>query len=251
VATQSSERRVALITDTSLHLGPDLARELAARNHDLVIGEPLDGLAAELHGLDAKVETVTGVADLADGAAMEKLVDRAMSVFSRIDAACIRTGRIITGDIFDATIEDLHELSRQNIDSVLLALQALLPPMLSAGNGQIVIITSAAGAKPVRNAALYSATRAAANMLVRNAALSVADKGVTINAVGTNFLDYPGFRKASGADDPEVRAAIEKAVPVKRLGDPREVAHFCAALMDGRNRFQTGQFFSLSGGWSE
>ena len=61
----------------------------------------------------------------------------------------------------------------------------------------------------------------------------------------------PGFLGASGADDPEVRRAIEARVPIGRLGQPYEVAHFCASLLDGVNYFQTGQFFSLSGGWSD
>jgi 3-oxoacyl-[acyl-carrier protein] reductase len=127
----------------------------------------------------------------------------------------------------------------------------LLPPMLEAGRGQIVIVTSATGAKPSPKLPLYSATRAAANMLVKNVALAVAGSGVTINAIGTNFLDYPWFRAASGADDPEARKRIEKSVPLGRLGKPEEVAHFCATLLDGRSCFQTGQFFSLSGGWSD
>lgn len=248
---QADGRRVALITDTNLHLGPDLARTLAARGHDLVVGEPLEGLAEELREMGARVEVVTGVADLADARSIAALVKRAEDVFGRLDAACVRTGRIITGEFLDANVEELHELSRQNIDSVFHALQALVPPMLAQGGGQIVIVTSATGARPMPSAALYSATRAAANMLVKNAALTVADRGVTINAVGTNYLDYPGFRQATGADDPKIRAAIERRVPVRRLGETAEVAHFCATLLDGKNRFQTGQFFSLSGGWSD
>ena len=83
------------------------------------------------------------------------------------------------------------------------------------------------------------------------AAHSVAKHGVTGNAIGTNFLDYPGFVKANGADDPAVRMQLESRVPLGRLGECAEIAHFCASLLDGGNRFQTGQFFSLSGGWSD
>lgn len=244
-------KRVALITDTKLHLGPDLARELARRDHDLVIGEPADGLADELRGLGAAVEAVSGVANLADPAAINRLVATAIDRFGRIDAACIRSGKIITGGFLDSTLDDLHDAARENIDSVFHALHALLPPMLDAGHGQIVVVTSATGAKPAPFAPLYSATRAAANMLVKNVALSVADRGITINAIGTNYLDYPGFRAATGADDPARRAKLERQVPVGRLGQPAEIAHFCAALLDGKSRFQTGQFFSLSGGWSD
>ena len=109
-------------------------------------------------------------------------------------------------------------------------------------------MTSASGASPTPGAALYSATRAAANMLVRNAALRVAKQGVT-QRHRDEPPGLPGYRAATGADDPVIRAKIESRVPIRRLGRPEEVAHFCAALLDGVNRFQTGQFFSLSGGW--
>jgi len=246
-------RRVALITDTKLHLGPDLARELARSSHDLVIGEPGEGLADELRQTGVNVEVVNGVADLGDPASVARLVEAALTRFGRLDAACIRTGNhpVLTGDFLDSTLEELRWVSRGNVESTFHALQALLPPMLRAGHGQIVIVTSATGAKPSPKLPLYSATRAAANMLVKNVALAVADRGVTVNAIGTNFLDYPWFREATGSNDSEVRKAVEQNVPLKRLGKPEEVAHFCASLLDGRSCFQTGQFFSLSGGWSD
>lgn len=228
-------RRVALVTDTTMHLGPDLARELIVRGHDLVIGEPAVGLVQELEALGGEVAAVDGVADLSDPASIQTLTDRALDQFGRLDAACVRTGKIVTGSVFDA--------------SVLHTLPAVIPPMIEAGAGQVVIVTSATGNKPAIGAPIYSATRAAANMLIRATALSIAKSGVTLNAVGTNFLDYPSFRAATGADDPEVRSAIEEQVPMGRLGSPREVAQFCAALLDGNSQFQTGQFFSLAGGW--
>ncbi|PZC49477.1 MAG: 3-oxoacyl-[acyl-carrier protein] reductase [Chloroflexi bacterium] len=241
-------RRVAIIADANIHLGPDLARELAAREHDLVLSEPSDGLADELIAAGANVEAVTGTADLTQPQTVPTLIDAALSRFDRLDAACIRTGRIITGDIFQATVEDLRELVSLNIESTFHALQALLPVLAERGGGQVVIVTSASGDSPTPYAALYSATRAAANMLVKNAALRVAKHGVTLNAIGTNNLDYPGFRAATGADDPAIRAKIESRVPIRRLGRTDEVAHFAASLLDGKNMFQTAQFFPLSGG---
>ena len=78
-----------------------------------------------------------------------------------------------------------------------------------------------------------------------------ARDGVQVNAVGTNYMDFPGFLKASRADtDPERRAAIEAQVPMKKLGTMDELAAFTSVLLDGTSRFQTGQFFSFSGGWS-
>lgn len=242
--------RVAIVTDANTHVGPDLARKLAERNHALIVGDPTQALINDLQTAKARFEVVTGVADLTRPEAFEKLLDAALSSFGRIDAACIRTGRIVTGDVFSATTADLEALTAQNVTSVLHALQILLPVMVQAESGQLLVVTSAAGAKPQPGAALYSATRAAANMLIKNAALSVANHGVTVNGIGTNFLDYPGFVEATGASDPKIRANIEAMVPLGRLGQPQEVAHFCASLLDGGNTFQTGQFFSMSGGWS-
>lgn len=249
--TKTPLQRVAIIADANMHVGPDLARKLAQRNHALVLGDPTPALVEELRAAGAHFEVVNGVDDLTQPEAVLSLVEVAINRFGQLDAACIRTGRIITGDFLGATYEDLETLMSVNIVSVFHALQALLPPMVKSGSGQVLIVTSATGLRPQPNAALYSATRAAANMMVKNAALSVAEHGVTVNAVGTNFLDYPGFIAATGAESPEIRKQIEAKVPLRRLGRPQEVAHFCASLLDGANSFQTGQFFSLSGGWSD
>lgn len=247
----TAPQRVAIVTDANTHLGPDLARKLAERNHALVVGDPTQAVLDDLHESKVPFEVVENVQDLTRPDTVTRLVDTALSRFGRIDAACIRTGKIITGDILDATLADLDTLMSVNVTAVFHALQALLPPMIKSGSGQVLIVTSATGARAQPKAALYSATRAAANMMVKNAALSVAEHNVTVNAVGTNFLDYPGFVKATGAADPAVREQIEAMVPLRRLGQPEEIAHFCASLLDGENTFQTGQFFSMSGGWSD
>jgi 3-oxoacyl-[acyl-carrier protein] reductase len=138
-----------------------------------------------------------------------------------------------------------------NLDMVFHGLQAVLPPMVQAGQGQVVVFTSATGARPDPITSIYGGTRAGANGIVRAVGLEHARDGVQVNAVGTNYMDFPGFLKASRADtDPERRAAIEAQVPMRRLGTMEELAAFTSVLLDGTSRFQTGQFFSFSGGWS-
>jgi 3-oxoacyl-[acyl-carrier protein] reductase len=80
-------------------------------------------------------------------------------------------------------------------------------------------------------------------------AAEVAARDVQVNAIGTNFMDFPEFRAATGADDPEVRARIEAAVPMRRLGTMEEFAAMCGVFLDGTSRFTTGQFLSYAGGW--
>jgi NAD(P)-dependent dehydrogenase (short-subunit alcohol dehydrogenase family) len=87
-------------------------------------------------------------------------------------------------------------------------------------------------------------------MLARNVAGEVARDGVQVNAVGTNFMDFPEFLAASGATDPEVRARLEAQVPLGRLGTMEEFASFCMPFIDGTSRFTTGQFVAYAGGWA-
>jgi 3-oxoacyl-[acyl-carrier protein] reductase len=230
---------------------PALAREMARRNHDLVLGDAAEGLADELVALGARVEVVPDTADQIKADTIQKLVERASEVFGGFDSACIRTGVHGTGSILEATAEDCQIQYEGNFRSVFYALEALLPPLVDQGSGQVVINTSAGGLRPVGFAALYSATRAGANALVRAAGLAVGQYGVTVNATGTYAMNYESFLHDVGADtDPDRLEDVEAGIPMQRLCEPEEAAHFVATLIDGRGTFQTSQFFAIDGGWS-
>jgi NAD(P)-dependent dehydrogenase (short-subunit alcohol dehydrogenase family) len=249
-ATDDSDRRVALIPDTSSYVGPELARLLARRDHDLVIGAPADGLLDELDRAGATVEVVPDRVRLDDRSAIDALVGRALERFGHLDAAIAFTGRVVTGPFASATGADLERVLRGCVAEPFHFLQAVVPSMTEQGHGQVLVFTSAAGSRPTPNAPLYSSARAAANMLVRNVAAEVAPRGVQVNAIGTNFMDFPEFRRASGADDPSVRARIEAAVPLRRLGTMAECAAFAMPFVDGTSTFTTGQVVNYAGGWA-
>ena len=247
---QSRKKRVAILVDTETHMMPALAREMVRRNHNLVIGNVAKGLAEELKSMGGDVEVVPGRLDLTKSDAVQKLVDAANKRFGGFDSACIRSGAHGTGDILEASAEQCDEMYEGNFKSVFFALKALLPPLVSQGSGQVVINTSSSGIRPAVFVPLYSAMRAAANSLVRSSALAVSPKGVAVNATGTYAMDYPAYLKDTGADTPEGRKKEEAKIPMRRLGKPEEAAHFVATLIDGVGTFQTGQFFSIDGGWA-
>jgi len=247
----SNRRRVVILADTQTHMMPALAREMARLDHDLVLGDCLDGLADELTGLGAKVEVVPDTADQTKDDTIQKLVDRAKDAFGGFDAACIRTGTHGTGTILESTAEDCQIQYEGNFRSVFYALKALLPPLVEQKSGQVVINTSAAGARVQGWFALYGAMRAGANALIRAAGLSVAPHGVTVNGTGTYAMDYPSFLHDVGADtDPAKRKAVEDQLPMRKLCQPEEAAHFVSTLIDGKGTFQTAQFFTIDGGWA-
>jgi NAD(P)-dependent dehydrogenase (short-subunit alcohol dehydrogenase family) len=230
---------------------PALAREMARRDHDLVLGDAGDGLAEELISLGATVEVVPDTADQTRADTIQKLVDRAKEAFGGFDSACIRSGVHGGGDILTATAEDLDLQYAGNMRSVFYALQALLPPLVEQGSGQVVINTSAGALRPQPFVALYCATRAGANALIRSAGLAVAPHGVVVNGTGTYAMDYPSFLHDVGADtDPAKRKAVEDEIPIRRLVQPEDAAHFVATLIDGKACGQTAQFFAIDGGWS-
>lgn len=246
----SANRPVALVADAGFYVGPSLARLLAERGFDLVLGDPTPDAVAAVDAAGVDHVAVSGVRDLSDPASSQRLVQAALERFGRLDSAAAFSGRIVTGRFLKSTVDDL----RRVVDGCLVApyefLKAVLPPMVDAGAGQVLVITSASAARPTPGAPLYSAVRAGATHLVRNVADEMARSRVQVNAVGTNFMDFPEFRRATGADDPEVRARIESQVPLGRLGTMDEFAHFCAPFLDGTSRFTTGQFVNYAGGWA-
>jgi 3-oxoacyl-[acyl-carrier protein] reductase len=258
----TTTRPVALITMATGYVGPALARSLATRGFDLVlqgsggddtmvgVEAPFTEQVPELEALGATVHTVTDV-DLSTAEGNGALVAAALDRFGRLDSACLVTGLIVVGKFLDMTIDQWEHVKRMNLDMVFHGLQAVLPPMVEAEQGQVVVFTSATGARPDPITSIYGGTRAGANGIVRAVGLEHARDGIQVNAVGTNYMDFPGFLKASRADtDPERRAAIEAQVPMRKLGTMDELAAFTSVLLDGTSRFQTGQFFSFSGGWS-
>jgi len=242
-------RRVALLNEAGGYVGPAMAREWARRGHDLVLGNPAEGLVEELAAMGAEVAVVDGVRNLAKPESAPALVAAAMERFGRIDAAAAFTGQIIGGRFTKSSIEDLRTLVVGCLEAPYNFLRAVTEPMIAAGSGQIALITSAAGARPTPGAPLYSSVRAGATMLAKNVAMEIASSGVQVNALGTNFMDFPEFHAAAGTDDPAVRAAYEAQIPLGRFGTMEEFASFSMAFLDGSSGFTTGQFVGYAGGW--
>jgi NAD(P)-dependent dehydrogenase (short-subunit alcohol dehydrogenase family) len=243
-------RRVTVINDGRFYAGPPLARFLAERNHNVVIGDAPSELIESLESEGVKAISVKGVNTRGNNQGFQQLVSAAIENFGQIDSASMFSGQIITGSILKSSREDLDALYEGCLVAPYEFLKAVLPVMKEQQSGQVLIITSASGARPTPGAPLYSSLRAAASMMARNAASEMAKFGVQVNAVGTNFMDFPEFLRASGATDPEVRKKVESQVPLQRLGTLDEFASFCMPYLDGTSRFATGQFVSFSGGWS-
>lgn len=251
--TTKGGKRVIIINDALLQIGPPLARNFAKKGYNLVIAQPAEGLVKECEGHGAKVIVVPGIEqhgpnDERRPDSTQKLVDAAMAEFGGFDSAYIRTAQHMPGDIFKITAEDMQLLYEGNFLAVVYALQSLLPPLMEKGAGQILILTSASAEQGLTDFIGYTAMRAAANTLIQGAAMTAAPKGVCVNAFGTNFLNYPDAVESYGG--PEKMAAVASNIPVGRFGEPEEMAHLAMPLLDWYNMYTTGQSFMIAGGYN-
>ena len=246
-------KRVVIINDAALQIGPPIARNFAKMGYNLVIAQPAKGLVKECEGHGAKVIVVPGIEqhgpnDETRPDSTQKLVDAAMKEFGGFDSAFIRTAEHMPGDIFKINAKDMQKLYEGNFLAVVYALQSLLPPLMDKGAGQIVILTSASSTQALSDFIGYSAMRAGANTLIQGAAMTAAPKGVCVNAFGTNYLNYPDAVNSMGGSDK--MAAVASNIPLGRFGEPEEMAHLAMALLDGYNMFTTGQSIMVAGGYN-
>jgi 3-oxoacyl-[acyl-carrier protein] reductase len=246
-------RRVAIINDALLQIGPPLAIEFAKAGHDLVIAQPEQGLIEKLEALGSKVVVIEGVEqegpnDETNPEHAKKLVDAAIKNFGGFDSAYFRTALHGGTDILNVTRDQLQKSFESNFVAVVSALQAVLPPLMKAGRGQVVILTSASAVRGPYDFIPYVPMRVAANNLIQCAAMTAAEKGVCINAFGTNYLNYPDAVNSYGGE--EAMAHVASKLPVGRFGEPEEAAHLAMALLDGKNMFTTGQTIMIAGGYN-
>ena len=211
------------------------------------------GLVKELEGYGAKVVVIEGVEqegpnDESNPEHAKKFVDAAIKNFGGFDSAYFRTAIHAGADILNSTKEILDKSYQSNFLAVIYALQAVLPPLMKAGQGQVLILTSASATKPLYDFLGYSAMRAAANHAIQCASMTAAPKGVCVNAFGTNFLNYPDAVHAFGGK--EAMDHVASQIPVGRFGEPEEMAHLAMALLDGKNMYTTGQTFMVAGGYN-
>ena len=130
-------------------------------------------------------------------------------------------------------------------------LKAAVAPMVEQGEGQLLLDGGCRRPSAHAGRAPVLVSHAAATMLARNVAAEVARNGVQVNAVGTNFMDFPEFLGPPPAEhNPEVRSRLEARGQLRRLGPWTSSRPSACAFVDGSSRFTTGQAVAYAGGWA-
>jgi NAD(P)-dependent dehydrogenase (short-subunit alcohol dehydrogenase family) len=155
------------------------------------------------------------------------------------------------GIVRPATIDtvtrgDLQSVMAVNLAGSITCVQALLPAMRAARFGRIVNISSRAALGKTERVA-YASIKAALHGLTRTLALELGPDGISVNAIGPGPIASALFDRVNPPGAPATQRIID-AIPVRRMGQPSEVAHMVASLLDTRAGFVTGQVLYVCGG---
>lgn len=227
-----------LITGASSGIGRAIAARLVADGHQVVNVDrapPAQALPRESY-----VE-----ADLAAPERARSLLERIArehAVWGLVN----NVGTVRPAPLEEATLEDLEAVVRLNLGAALVATQAVVGTMKRRGAGRIVNISSrAALGKELRS--VYAATKAGLHGFTRTWALELAAHGITVNAVGPGPIETELFRSSNPSGSQRTQALLE-GIPLRRLGQPEDVAHAVAGFLDERAGFITGQTLYVCGG---
>lgn len=169
----------------------------------------------------------------------------------RLDALVHNAGGGVLGSVEATSLDQWRFVQRLNVESVFLGTQAALPLMKASGAGSIVVVSSVAGLVGDGDMAAYCAAKGAARMLSKSIALHLARTGTGLrcNSVHPSFVDTPLVAGLADAiPDPRARERLEKAAPLRRLGEPAEVAAMIVYLASDESRFVTGSELVIDGG---
>jgi 3-oxoacyl-[acyl-carrier protein] reductase len=155
-------------------------------------------------------------------------------------------GIVAPAAIDDVQFADLDRVVAVNLAASIQCTQAVLPAMRQARFGRIVNISSrAALGKELRS--VYAATKAGLLGLTRTLALELGPQGITVNAIGPGPIETELFRSANPPDSPRTQAIID-AIPLRRMGQPDDIAHAADFFLSDDASFVTGQTLYVCGG---
>ena len=230
----------AVVTGGSAGIGRAIARKLLDQGREVI------SLDLQPSGLaHPKLRHVR--VDLTDPEATRRVAQEVARDHA-ITAVIHNAGVIRPALLPDVKLQDLNALVNLHLSAVVLLAQAALPTMKSTGYGRIVLVSSRAVlGLPTRSA--YSATKAAMLGLARTWALELAPFGITVNVVAPGPIKTANFHGVIPEGSPQVDRVIQ-SIPVKRLGQPDDVARAVLFFADRESGFITGQVLYVCGGTS-
>jgi len=239
--------QVAVVTGAGRGIGAAIAVALAEVGADVLISSrtesELRAVAASIEQAGRRAETV--VADLAQPEATAELAAAAVSAFGRLDVVVNNVGGSMPNALMTTSVKQMRDAFTFNVLTAHALTVAAAPLMLEGGGGSIINISSTMGRLAGRGFAAYSTAKAALAHYTRLTALDLCPR-IRVNAIApgsilTSALDIVASNEA-------LRTPMEQATPLRRLGEPVDIAAAAVYLASPAAGYLTGKMIEVDGG---
>ena len=241
--------KVSIITGAANGIGQACARLFAQQGAKVVLADIQDAqgqaLAQELVAQGHQASFVH--CDVGIKADVDALVGQVTQQHGRIDVLVSNAGIFKASPFLEVSESDFDEVLRVNLKGAFLMGQAAARAMKTTGGGAIVHMSSVNGVMAIPEIASYNVSKGGINQLTRAMALALADDGIRVNAVAPGTIATELARQAVLTSD-AARSKILSRTPMKRLGEPEEVARAVAFLASDASSYITGEILTIDGG---
>ena len=242
--------RAAIVTGAGRGIGAATALLLAEAGADVVLAsrtvEQLEAVAKEIDGLGRRA--VVAPMDVNDNDSVASLVDRCIEAFGRVDIVVNNAGGTMPRPLLDTSPGYLERAFHFNVTSAFVLSKAAIPHMVAVGEGSIVNISSAIGRLRDRGMLAYGTAKAALSHMTRMMAADLAPK-VRVNAIAVGSVATSALEVVLEND--ELRAQMIQGTPLKRLGQPDDIALAALYLASPAASWVTGKILEIDGGLEE
>ena len=243
------EGKTALITGGSRGIGRACVARFAAEGAAVAFvyqsdREAAESLVAELKEQGCDVRALQ--ADVRDADRARKIVDELVEAWEHLDILVNSAGIVRDGLLGAMTAEQWRDVLATNLDGTYNYCRAVVQPMMYQRQGSIVNVSSTASEFASRGQVNYAASKGGVDGLTRALAKELAPRKVRVNAVAPGMIETDMTEAVRGLAGDQ----IAKAIPMKRIGTPEEIAHVVVFLAGDRSSYLTGQVLRVDGGLS-
>jgi 2-hydroxycyclohexanecarboxyl-CoA dehydrogenase len=239
--------KIAIVTGAGQGIGRGIAEKLAAEGATVVVTDVNETTAKETAETIGAGNAVGIRVDVTSRESVQAMVEQVRRDFGRIDVLVNNAGWDKVGPFVDSDPADWDRIVQINLYGVLNTSKAVLPVMAEQGAGTVINLASDAGRVGSTGEAVYAAAKGGVIAFTKTIAREMARRQVTANCVCPGPTDTALFASIAG-DNPKLREALTKAIPLRRLGQPADLANAVAFLASDEAAFITGQTVSVSGG---
>jgi NAD(P)-dependent dehydrogenase (short-subunit alcohol dehydrogenase family) len=241
------EGKVAIITGSSRGIGQGIAVRFAKEGARVVVNARSEDAMQETLGLIKKAGgTAIGIAaDVSDQAQVKRLVAETVKKFGRLDVMVNNAGIVDTAPLTEMTAETWSKTIAVDLTGVFYGIQEAAKAMKKGGT--IINSSSVAALMGFNGLAHYCAAKGGVLSLTQEAALELAPKKIRVNAIAPGIIETDMTKSIK--DDPAQLKGMLARIPMKRLGQPADIAGVVLFLASDDSAYVTGQLIVVDGGW--